>query len=348
MRYSLYRFLFEVLAATGLPALVRPLSRCKGVILTLHRVLPGAPPAFSPNAILTVTPEFLEKVILAARRRSLDLVGIDEALDRVRRPGETRKFVALTFDDAWRDNLEFALPILRKHEVPFTLYVPTGFVDGEGQVWWQALEDVIAARKALAVELGDGISYLETGTTDQKNRAFQRIYRHMREIPEPDRVALIRDLAGKYGLDLAAHCRSLIMDWSELKHFHDEPLCTLGAHTVYHYELAKLPEAEMRRELEQSAEVLKAQFGHRPTHLAYPIGAPVSAGPREFAAARELGFVSAVTTRPGGLYHEHAGHLTALPRVSLNGRFQKPRYIDTFFTGSLFTAFAGGRRLNVD
>lgn len=348
MRYGLYGFLFEVLAATGLPALVRPLSRCKGVILTLHRVLPGDPPAFSPNAILRVTPEFLEKVILAARRRALDLVGIDEAVARIRRPGETRNFVALTFDDAWRDNLEFALPVLLKHEVPFTLYVPTGLVDGVGEVWWQALEDVVAAQRAIAVDLGDGISYLEAETTDQKYRAFQRIYRHMREIPEPDRVALIRDLAGKYGLDLAAHGRALIMDWSQLKRFHDEPLCTLGAHTVYHYELAKLPAAEMRREIEQSADVLKAQFGRRPKHLAYPIGAPVSAGPREFAAARELGFESAVTTRPGGLYHEHAEHLTALPRVSLNGRFQKLRYIDTFLTGALFTAFAGGRRLNVD
>ncbi|MEX0627642.1 MAG: polysaccharide deacetylase family protein [Cucumibacter sp.] len=348
MRYLAYRAVFEALALTGLAAIVRPLSACKGAILTLHRVLPGPPAEFAPNAILQVTPDFLEAVILGARARGLDIVTLEEAVARIRRPTETRKFVVLTFDDACRDNLEHALPILRRHACPFTLYVPTGLVDGASEVWWQALEDIVAAQRALAVDFGDGITYLEAATTDQKYRAYERLYWHLREIPEPARVALIRDLAGKYGLDLAAHCRSLIMDWRELKTFVAEPLCTIGAHTVFHSELAKLSDKDMRREIAQSVEVLKAQYGITPRHLAYPIGSRVAAGPREFAAARELGFATAVTTRPGGLYMEHKDHLTALPRISLNGRFQHPRFIEVFLTGALFTALNGGRRLNID
>ena len=55
--------------------------------------------------------------------------------------------MVFTFDDAYRDNLRYALPILRHHECPFTLYVPTALVDGVGEVWWQALEDIVAAQK---------------------------------------------------------------------------------------------------------------------------------------------------------------------------------------------------------
>ncbi|RYE85708.1 MAG: polysaccharide deacetylase, partial [Hyphomicrobiales bacterium] len=159
----------------------------------------------------------------------------------------------------------------------------------------------------------------------------------MRAMPEPDRVALIRALAGQYGLDLDQHCRELIMDWSELKTFAAEQLCTIGAHTVHHYELAKLPPAEARSEIEQSVRIIKAQFGIAPIHLSYPIGGPSSAGDREFAMARELGLRSAVTTRPGGLYHRHKDSLHALPRVSLNGLFQSRRYVDVFATGAIFS-----------
>jgi peptidoglycan/xylan/chitin deacetylase (PgdA/CDA1 family) len=346
MRYLAYRGAFEALGLSGLGSIVRPLSECKGVIFTLHRVLPGKPAAFSPNSILQITPEFLEAVIVKARAKGLDIVSMDEAVARIRKPEITRKFIALTFDDGYRDNLVHALPILRKHEAPFTLYIPTGLVDGAGEVWWQALEDVIASQDAVAADLGEGIVYFDCAGPSGKQRAYDRLYAHMRQIDEPARVLLIRDLAGKYKLDLAAHCRSLIMDWSELKTFAAEKLCTLGAHTVYHYELSKLSDKDMRREMSQSVEVLKAQFGVTPRHLSYPIGSPVAAGKREFAAARALGFATAVTTRPGGLYPEHAENLQALPRVSLNGLFQKKRYIDVFLTGAFFTALNGGSRVS--
>ena len=73
-----------------------------------------------------------------------------------------------------------------------------------------------------------------------------------------------------------------------------------------------------------SRAVLEAALGKRPEHLAYPVGDPTSAGPREFRIAAELGFKTAVTTRPGVLFKAHRDHLTALPRISVNGEFQQP------------------------
>ena len=98
------------------------------------------------------------------------------------------------------------------------------------------------------------------------------------------------------------------------------------------------PAEQARQEMEKSAEILLAQFGQRPAHFSYPLGGPLSCGPREFALAREIGFRSAVTTRPGGLYARHADSPHALPRVSLNGYFQSRRYVDVFATGAIFSA----------
>jgi peptidoglycan/xylan/chitin deacetylase (PgdA/CDA1 family) len=329
--------MFEALWLSRLPGLIRTLSASRGVIFTLHRVLPEEPADFSPNAILQVRPDFLEYVIERVRDLGLDIVSLDEAFERLAAPRLDRRFVVLTFDDAYKDNLRHALPILRRQEAPFTLYVPTALVDGVGELWWQAIEDIIGRQDAIAMTSDGQTDYVDTRTTAQKHEAFNALYWQMRKMPEADRVKLVRSFATAYGYDLDKQCRTLIMDWQELRLFAGEPLCTIGAHTVHHYELAKLPLEQARSEMAQSADILFAQFGQRPAHFSYPLGGPLSAGQREFDLARDIGFKSAVTTRPGGLYPRHASSPHALPRISLNGYFQSRRYVDVFTTGAIFS-----------
>jgi len=337
LKYAAIRAAFELSWLSGAPRLSRLLSQARGVIFTLHRVLPEPPADFSPNAILQIRPDFLDYCLERLRETGIDIVSLDEALERLAAPKKGRPFVVLTFDDGYRDNLRHALPILRRHEAPFTLYVPTAFPDGVGQVWWQAIEDIIARQEAVAFTENGETEYVDTRSLAQKREAFERLYWRMRKLPEPERLQLLAEFTGNYGYDLGRQCRDLIMDWQELRLFAGEPLCTIGAHTVNHYELAKLPAAQAASEMQQSAEILHAQLGLRPWHLSYPLGGPLSCGAREFALARDLGFHTAVTTRPGGLYPHHMQSLTALPRVSLNGYFQKRRYVDVFASGGLFS-----------
>jgi len=88
-RYAAIRAAFELLWASHLPGLVRRFSRSKGVIFTLHRVLPEEPAAFSPNAILQVTPDFLRYAIKRVRKLGLDIVsekGEGPRIYRIRDP----------------------------------------------------------------------------------------------------------------------------------------------------------------------------------------------------------------------------------------------------------------------
>lgn len=292
---------------------------------------------FAPNKILQVTPQFLDTAITQSRALGFDTVSMDEALVRIRSDKPQKPFVVFTFDDAYRDNLEFALPVLRARGCPFTLYVPTALVDGVGEVWWQALEDIIARRESLSVETNGEIDTYTCKSNRQKSAVYAKLYARMRSMPEDERVSLIHGLAQGAGFDLAEHCRSLIMDWPELQTFVDEPLCTIGAHTVHHYELAKLSAKRVKSEIEQSVRTLQIQFGSDPQHFSYPIGSAAAAGQREYDLARQAGLKSAVTTIPGGLYahHRHTPH--ALPRISLNGRFQEPRFMPLFLAGGLFS-----------
>lgn len=329
--------MFELLWATRLTSLLRATSSARGVIFTLHRVLPDEPDDFSPNAMLQVKPDFLDFTIKRIRQLGFDIVDLGEGIRRLESDFPEKRFAVFTFDGAYRDNPKYALPVLRRNQCPFTLYVPTALVDGVGEVWGQALEDIIAAQQALAVTTNGETDYLPAATAGEKRATYDLLYTRMRAMPEPDRVALIRDLAAKYDFDLEAQCKALIMDWAELRIFADDQLCTIGAQTVHHYELAKLPPDQAKREIELSIKVIEAQFGKKPIHLSYPIGERSSASLREYHMAKEIGLRSAVTTIPGGLYRKHREALHALPRVSLNGLFQRKRYVDVFGTPAVFT-----------
>jgi peptidoglycan/xylan/chitin deacetylase (PgdA/CDA1 family) len=110
--------------------------------------------------------------------------------------------------------------------------------------------------------------------------------------------------------------------------------------------LAKVPEKVARSEMEMSRAVIEAALGVRPEHLSYPVGDPTSAAAREFRVAAELGFKTAVTTRPGVLFRGHREHMTALPRISLNGEYQQLRYVQVLLSGAASAVSNGFRRVD--
>jgi peptidoglycan/xylan/chitin deacetylase (PgdA/CDA1 family) len=156
----------------------------------------------------------------------------------------------------------------------------------------------------------------------------------------------VRDLGARYGVDSNAICKELCMTWAEIGEVARDSLATIGAHTVNHVMLKKATDEAVRREMQSSASTIEAALGKRPAHFSYPVGDRTSAGPREFRIAAEVGFKTAVTTRPGVLFPEHAGHLTALPRISLNGEYQQRRYAKVLLSGAATALWNGFRRVD--
>ena len=234
------------------------------------------------------------------RRSGVDVISLDEMHRRLTEGDFKRRFVCLTFDDGYRDTLKYAYPILKKAEMPFAVYVATSFPDRLGELWWLALEAVIARNARIGLVIDGENRTFDCATLEEKRALYEEIYWWLRRRPsEPKLRDMVRNLAACYSVDLAAFCKDLCMDWQELSQLAADPLVTIGAHTVNHPMLAKLPEKAARSEMDLSRSVIEAALGERPQHLAYPFGDPTAAGPREFALAAALGFKTAVTTRPG-------------------------------------------------
>ena len=243
--------------------------------------------------------------------------------------------------------LRFAYPILKRHQVPFTVFVPTSFPDRLGELWWLALEAVIARNKRVSLLVDGQERAFECASIAGKRHAYEQLYLWLRSFKTDDELRhVVRDLAGRYQVDIASFCEELCMSWDELATLAADPLVTVGAHTVNHPMLAKVPEKTARAEMEMGRSVIEASLGRRPDHLSYPVGDATSAGPREFRLAAEVGFKTAVTTRPGLLFPEHRDYLTALPRISLNGEHQQLRYVRVLLSGAATAMWNGFRRVN--
>ncbi len=109
-----------------------------GRILMLHRVVVHR--SDGENRELEITPEFLKQTIEAYRQQGYRFVSIDEACDIISKGRTNHPFVCLTFDDGYQDNYDIAYPILKQDEVPFAIYVTTGFIDNRIPMWWYRCE----------------------------------------------------------------------------------------------------------------------------------------------------------------------------------------------------------------
>ena len=346
LKQAIIRGGLESLYFSGAHLALRPFLGGVGAILTLHHVRPPRPGRFQPNHLLEVTPAFLARVVRSLRRSGIELISLDEMYRRMTEGDFARRFVCLTFDDGYRDNLQWAYPILKESGVPFAVYVPTSFPDRLGELWWLVLEAVVSRNDRIGLVIDGRDRTFDCKTIAEKRALYDEIYWWLRSRPsEAEMRGILRNLAAYYHVDIAAFCEELCMTWTEIAQLAADPLVTIGAHTVNHPALAKLSREAVRSEMDLSRSVIEAALSVRPQHLSYPYGDRGSAAAREFEVAAELGFKTAVTTRPGVLFPEHRKRLMALPRISLNGDYQRLRYVRVLLSGSATAMWNGFRRV---
>lgn len=344
---GLLKAALSALHYTGADGALSRLTRGVGVIFMLHHVVPEPAPDFDPNGILRVTPDFLETVIKIVVDRGFDVLSLDEVEQRLAEGDFDRPFAAFTFDDGYRDNKLNAYPIFHRYGLPFAIYVPSDFPDGRGDLWWLKLEKVIASLDTVDVKMHGAWRHFETRTAGQKQTAFDAVYWWLRAIPEVEARQVVTDLCRLHGIDVENLCRDLVMTWDELRDLAKDPLVTIAGHTRSHYAVGRLTAAQSRLEIEEGIRRLEAELGRPVRHFSFPYGDETSAGPRDFQIARELGLKTAVTTRKGLIHPEHADALNALPRLSLNGDFQHPRYVKVMLSGAPFALLNMAQRLSL-
>jgi peptidoglycan/xylan/chitin deacetylase (PgdA/CDA1 family) len=326
----------ELAYFSGVPWLMGRGRGGAGIILRLERVRPRSATRFQPLKSHEITPTFLDRTIRALKRWKYDIVSMDEACQRAVTLASPRRFVCLTFDGGYKDLMTSAYPVLRKYDVPFTVYLPTAFPDGLGEAWWLALEEVIARENRLSLVIDRNERHFSIASASEKYQLYDFLETWMRSLAASDLSSAIKDLCNRYSVDLASLSRQASMDWDDLARLASDPNVTIGSATVNYPVLSNLKDKAAVREMTMGKAVAQAAFQRDVKHFAYPFGDRASFHRQHATMAAEAGFASAVSAISGVVETEGRTNLHALPRLAWDGRQRSLRVMRVMLSGITF------------
>lgn len=286
-----------LLFATGL---TRPARRARDrlSIATFHRVLPDAERAAYPYPGLVVTPEELD-AFLGYFVRHFDCGTLSRQHDRFL-AGESpaRPLLAITFDDGQYDNLRHAAPVLDRHGVKASFFIPVVAVETRELLWHDRLG---FSARALLADGGKGSAALSaalaaTGVNaDGALPTIERLVQSAKRLPVQVRLDLVRQLADIAGPG-AEPSFARLMDFGEIEALagagHE-----IGSHSMTHCLMPECDDEELRYELAESRRRLEGRLGVGIESFCYPNG---NCDARTATAAATAGYRRAITTDWGG------------------------------------------------
>lgn len=298
-----------------------------GHILMFHRIIPDTHAKRVHNHLsLEITPEHLERIMNFFIKKNYCFLSIDQLYDAFRKGTyPNKKFVVFTFDDGYKDNLEIAYPIFKKYEIPFTVYIATGIPNRTAILWWYILEDMLLQNNAVQFSWNEKEHFYYSRTSVEKEKAFELIQSFIHQnFTLENHMELFAAIFKDFQSDLTINSSTLGMNWDEIRSLNNDPLVTIGAHTVNHFNLSKLPDEVLRSEILDSKIELEEQLVQPITHFAYPYGKSQHASVREFECTNNLGFKTSTTTKIGNLFNSNSQMLCSLPRININRITNEP------------------------
>jgi peptidoglycan/xylan/chitin deacetylase (PgdA/CDA1 family) len=277
-------------------------------ILMYHRV--GSSDSGDPWG-MTVSPHNFEVQVrwIASARTPLPLSEFARRLTTGTLPPDA---IAVTFDDAYFDNLSVAKPILDRYHVPATLFVAPGFL-GKAAFWWDRLQHMVWTSPALPATLdltlgGRQVAFVFDAEDRQAN-ALAALWAAIRDLDEHIRDETLDSLkqllcASDY------HNAFRPMTRDELKQMASGAV-EIGAHTVHHAWLPALETAAKQREVLESLALCTELAGYAPQCFSYPYGA-FDAESREIV--QNAGFLAACTVAASVV--SSGSDPLALPRIT--------------------------------
>jgi peptidoglycan/xylan/chitin deacetylase (PgdA/CDA1 family) len=276
----------------------------RSVILLYHRV---AELERNPYG-LAVTPDAFRAHVEVLRER-LEVVPLASLL----LPADHDR-AALTFDDGYADVAGTARPILESAGLPATVFVVADAVDGEAELWWDRLERLVfqalARRASLDVAVDGRRLRVDMRSAAGRERAHRALYVRLRRLPLAAIERFLDDLGGD--ADPGPRDAYRIVRRAELAALAASPVVEVGAHSLTHPYLSRLPPGEQRAEIAGSRSRLEELTGAPVASFSYPHGDVDGTVARIVA---EAGYVLACSSRPGRV--SARGSRFLLPRQSV-------------------------------
>lgn len=202
----------------------------------------------------------------------------------------------ITFDDAYIDNYEQALPVLKQVGVPAIFFVPAMLVENRILGWWDQISYIVKNSPRTEIEFRGRKHSLK----DDPSAVIRHFLTAMKQDPHEKNAGLIAELAQAADSpppDAKAMDREL-MTWDQIRRANKAGVA-IGSHTNHHWVLSTLDEAGQAEEIGHSKTFLEQKLGHPVRTLSYPVGGSRHYNQTSMDLAKSAGYEAAFTYNAG-------------------------------------------------
>lgn len=282
----------KLMHLSGAFDLMRWINRRHAVLLTYHRFSEtGDSIALRAGAFAA----HIEYLVEHYR-----LVPLSELVPRLASAGHaSERLAAITIDDGYADAYQIAMPLLKKHGVPATLFVVTGFVDRGCWIWTDKMRYLLARTRVESFSIGEvsGGERFFPGDDGSRAAAAGAVNSWLKLLGDEARERELGRLADELGVDLPAEPPPgyEAITWDQAREMEAAGI-EIGSHTVSHPILTNCDPRRVAVEVRESRRRLEEELGHQVDLFCYPNGNYSELVCREVERA---GYGIAVTTDDG-------------------------------------------------
>lgn len=264
------------------------------LILAYHRILEAAPDFCFDREVVSATPAEFEREVRFIQQyfRVVSFAGLKDILASSALPPPN--VLLLTFDDGYRDNFEHAYPILRRYQVPATVFVAAGYIDTGRTPWWDEVNYLLKKTPQTALSLESLPSWRFDGSA--RAAAIEELLAALKTLPQPQAEEVLAELRIRSEVAIPPELsRDLMATWDQLRAMSQQGI-EIGAHSLTHPVLANVPtDEQLRREVAEPRALIERQIGQPVRTFAYPVGGPEHFDERVVAQVRACGYDFAVS-----------------------------------------------------
>jgi len=289
----------------------------KAFVLMYHRVLPS--PNHQPfhiQAGMYVTTASFEKQVSFLKKR-FRVVFIEDLVKKIQRRENIDGLCAITFDDGWLDNYIEAFPVLKKHQVPSTVFLSTGFVSTDRIFWPEEIcyfldrhREENPAIEGAPLSLAIFCREISKFHPYDRGEFLDRSIEILKRYPVNERDDILKYFRCMFTKEPVPR---QMLSWDESREMLMSGLVRFGSHTVNHEILDQISLQKAEEEILQSRKEIENNLGVTPECFAYPNG---NLTPELKGILVRNGYIGAVITRKGFVGNDC--DLFEIPRIGIH------------------------------
>lgn len=228
---------------------------------------------------------------------------------------ENKRYATIVFDDGYKDNIEYALPVLEKYNVKASFYIVTDCIDKNIPTWTHILDYIF--QQTNKNQIGLSFDFLPerlrvNKLTNEKDRIeyARKLKPALKKITHSERAAVIKHVQDAFD---DVELPRLMMNWNDVKQV-KETGHYVGSHTLTHCMLGTMvAEEEIKKELIGSGKKIEEHLGYFPATISYPVG---SYNSTTIKLSKETGYKMGLAVKQE-VYNRAQHNAFEIPRIEL-------------------------------